>query len=347
MAAVPRNLPPAALPTLRAAGDPGLMASLGRMATAAGAPATHLMADFAALSLGPGRVAYADYERLRLWDAGFWGLADRREVVGARRGRELVGQANFRLDAWALAADRLACGAYLAAHGLPSVPLIAVYRDGLAAAGEHLLRTRGELRRFLTGRAGAPLVARPAEGGGLRILFADPRGDPAAEIDRLVEAANDRPGVSWLFQPLIAPHPSRRLGGRLTCVRCLTVAGDPGPRVLRAAWRLGGRDDLIASLDLKSGCALELFPAAAPHRAQPAPADLAVPGWARLKATATEGARLFSPFGLLGWDIGVGADGPVILGADPAPDLDLWQLADRRGLLAPLARLAERRQPGG
>jgi hypothetical protein len=353
MAAVPRTLPlvaPRASPD-RAEAEPGMMTALGRMASAAGAPVTHLMADFAALSLGQGRVAFADYERLRLWDAGFWGLADRREVVGARRGRELVRQANVRHDAFALAADRLASGAYLAAHGLPSVPLLAIYREGLAAPGGHLLRTRDQLRQFLEERAGEPLVARPAEGGSARFLFADPRLDPAAEVDRMVDEAADTPGVSWLFQPRIAPHPShvRRLGGRLTSVRCLTLAGDLGPRVFRGLWRLGGRDDLVASLELKSGHALELFPAAAPHRAQPAPADLVVPEWSRLKATATEGARLFTQFGLLGWDVAAAAGGPVILGLDPSPDFDLFQLADRRGLLGPefLAFLAERRQLAG
>jgi len=351
MAALPRTLPLAAAAPSGAQAEEGLMSALGRMATAAGAPATRLMADFAALSLGHGRVAFADYERLRLYDADFWGPADRRDVVGARRGRELIRQANFRPDAQALAADRLASGAYLAAHGLPTVPLLAIYRAGLAAPGQRLLRTRDELRTFLAGRFAEPLVARPAEGGHARILFADPRRDGAAEIDRLLDEVGDTPGVSWLFQPRIAAHPSyaRRTGGRLAPVRFLTLAGERGPRLLRAAWRLGGRDDLVASLDLNSGQARELFAAAAPHRAQAAPADLGVPDWSQMKATATEGARLFSQFGLLAWDVAAGADGPVILKVDPAPDFDLFQLADRRGLLGPevLAFLAERRQLAG
>lgn len=64
-----------------------------------------------------------------------------------------------------------------------------------------------------------------------------------------------------------------------------------------------------------------------------------------VRAVAAEGARLFTQFGLIGWDIAPTLDGPVILGLDPAPDLDLHQLADRRGALEPefLAFLAERR----
>jgi len=337
------------LPALRrsprpASGDESLVARLARMAAAGGVPLSRLLADIAGLALAAGHVGLADYERLRLYDAALWDGADRREIAGAWQGRRIARIANFRRDCLALANDRLAASAYFAAHGLPAIPTLAVFHAGLAAPGANLLRTRDELRQFLAAHIHQPLVVRPAEGEGVRTLFADYGLDPHVEIDRLVEWAADAPGVSWLIQPRIAP-PS---GDRLTPVRLLTLAGERGAKVLRAAWRLGGRDDLVASLDLRTGAALTLAPAAAPQRAQAAPPDLAVPDWAALKATAVEGARLLGQFGLLGWDIAAGAAGPVILGVDPAPDLDLHQLADRRGLLEPEFRafLAERRRAG-
>jgi len=324
------------------AGSEGLPGRIARMAEAAGLPVSRLVLDMAALALGPGRVGLADYERLRLYDAALWQGADRRGVAGLAHARRIARHANFRRDCLALATDRLASGAYLAAHGLPTQPILAIYRAGLAAPGAELLRTRDELRQFLEGHAGQPLVVRPAEGGGERVLFDHPGGDPAAEIDALADAAGDAPGVSWLIQPRLDPPG----GGRLTTVRLVTLAGERGAKVWRGLWRLGGRDDLVASLDLKTGAALTLAPASDPHRAQVAPSDLAVPGWAALKATATEGARLFNQFGLLGWDVAPGADGPTILGLDPAPDLAPHQLADRRGALSLELRtfLAERRR---
>jgi hypothetical protein len=267
-----------------------------------------------------------------------------REVAGAWQARRIVDIANFRRDCLTLASDRLASGAYLAAHGLPTVPTLAVFHAGLAAPGANLLRTKDELRQFLEAHIHQPLIVRPAEGRGVRTLFVDYGLDPHAEIDRLIGATDDIPGVSWLIQPRIAP-PN---GERLTPVRLLTVAGERGAKLLRAAWRLGGRDDLVASVDPRTGQALSLAPAHAPHRAQPAPPDLAVPDWAALKATAVEGARLLGQFGLLGWDVAAAASGPVILGVDPAPDLDLHQLADRRGVLDLELRafLTERRRAG-
>jgi len=331
-------------------GNDGPLDAVARMADAAGLPISRLALDYAALAVGPGRIRPSEFERLRLYDTDVWGAADRREVVGAARSRRLIRQANFRRDCLALAADRLASNAYLAAHGLPTVPTLAVYHAGVAAPGRALLRSRDELRQFLAGHTALPLVVRPAEGGHARALFDDPGRDPAAEIDRIVTHVGDTPGVSWLVQPLVAPHPALAspTGGSLTPVRLLTLAGERGAKVFRAVWRLGGRDDLVASLDLKTGRALTLAPALGPHRAWAAPARLAVPDWAALKAAAVEGARLFGQFGLLGWDVAATAEGPMILGVDPEPDLDVCQLADRRGVLEPEFRafLAERRRLG-
>jgi hypothetical protein len=326
-----------------ASGD-GRLGRLLHMADAGGMPLWGLARDIAGLAVGPGRVGLADYETLRLYDPAVWDGADRRQVVGAGRARRFARQANFRRDCLALASDRLASSAYLAAYGLPTAPIPAIYHAGLAAPGEGLLRSRDELRQFLEDHVGQPLVVRPAQGAGARVLFDHPARDPAGEIEALLAATADRPGVSWLIQPRLGP----REGGGLTTVRLLTLAGERGAKVWRALWRLGGRDDLVASLDLKTGAALTLAPARAPHRAQAAPPELAVPGWTALKATATEGARLFTQFGLLGWDVAPGAAGPTILGLDPAPDLAPHQLADRRGALEPEFRafLAERGRLG-
>lgn len=345
MVAVPRLSPLLALlPAAHApAADEGSVAAIARIAEAAGLPLTRVMADLANLAMGPGRVSLAEYEALRLYDDAFWGEHDRRQVAGARRARELALQANFRHDWLALAADRIAAGAYLAAHGLPAQPVLAIYRAGLAAPGAHLLRTRDELRRFLVEHADRPLTARPAEGDHVRTLFAAGR-DPAAEIDRLIDETGDAPGVSWVFRAPVAPHPS--LGGQVPVVRLVTLGGERGARLFRAVWRVGGRSDLVASLDLRTGQAFWLSPAAAPSRARPAPADLAVPDWPALKAAAVEGARLFAQFGLIEWEIAPSAEGPVILGLNPSPDFQLCQLVERRGVLDAefLAFLAERRE---
>jgi hypothetical protein len=258
-------------------GHEAMPAAFARMAEAAGAPPAHLMADFAALAFGPGRIGFADYERLRLYDAAFWGAADRREVAGAAQARRAARIVNFRRDCWALASDRLASSAYLAAHGLPTVPTLAIYRAGLAAPGATLLRTRDELRQFLESRAGAPLIARPSEGGPGRRLFGGDAGAHAAEIDRFIDMTGDVGPVSWLFQTPLEPHPDAADPRRVAPVRLITLAAGDAALVARAAWLLGGPDDVVASLDVRSGAALRLSPALAPQRGEPAHAELRAP----------------------------------------------------------------------
>jgi hypothetical protein len=337
MAAVPRKSAHSShWPSFhRGGGDEGMMAAVARMAEAAGVPPTRLMTDFATLAIGPGRIDFSDYERLRLYDEALWGHVDRRAMVGARRGRELAMLVNFRHDCFALASDHLAADAYLSAHGLPTVPILAIYRAGLATPGGRLIRTRDELRAFLESRDGQGLIAQPVDGGRARRLFA-PGCDAAADIAALLDEVRDAGETSWLFRPHLAQHPDAVSDGdRLAAVRLLAANSDYGPIVLRALWRLGGRDDIVASLDLETGEVRAIFPAGSPHRAQAPPPDFAVPDWPVVKATAVEGMRLMSQFGLIGWDVASTAAGPVILGLDPTPDLALHQLADRQGLLDP------------
>lgn len=318
----------------RSEGDEGMMSAIARMAEAAGVPPTRLMTDFATLAIGPGRIDFSDYERLRLYDEAFWGPAvDRRSLVGARRSRELALAVNFRHDCLALASDRLAANAYLSAHGLPTVPILAIYRAGLASPGAGLIRTRDELRAFLEAHTARPLVAQPVEGGATRRLFAA-GCDARADIERLLDEVRDAGETSWLIQPQLTAHPDAASDGeRLAPVRLLAANGAYGPLVLRALWRLGGRDDIVACLDLESGAVLAIFPAGSPHRRQAAPAGFAVPDWPQLKAIAIEATRLMGQFGLIGWDVAPTNEGPVIVGLDATPHVGLHQLADRQGLL--------------
>jgi hypothetical protein len=303
-----------------------MMGAFARMAEAAGVPPTRLMRDFAGLSFGPGRVSIGDYERLRLYDEAFWAGADRRAVVGARRGREVALQANFRHDWLGLAENRLAWGAYLEAHGLPVVPTLAMFSEGLATPSRRLLRTREELRAFLMDQPDRPLVGRPAEGGHATAIV----GRAVSAIDHLVDDICDNHGGGYLFQPLIAPDP-RVAGlsdGRLAAVRLITVSGDRNPRVARALWRLPGAPQAAAPLDLRTGQVTRIS-------ARSPLGGARVPDWEALKAAAVEGARLLRRLPFLAWDVAPAEGGPVIVGLTATPDLALHQLADRRGLLDP------------
>lgn len=310
---------------VRPAGEEGIKGAFARMAEAAGAPPTRLMRDFAGLSFGPGRVSVGDYERLRLYDEAFWAGSDRRAVVGARRAREIALQANFRHDWLGLVDNRVAWSAYLAAHGLPVIATLAIFTEGLATPSQRLLRTREELRAFLMDAAERPLVGRPAEGGQATAIV----GRAPSAIDHLVDDICENHSGGYLFQPLVAPDARIALltGGRLAAVRLVTIAGDRGPRVARALWRAPGAS-AAAPLDLRTGQTTRISAGSPLSGAR-------IPDWEALKAATVEAARLLRHLPFLAWDVAPAKSGPVIVGLTATPDLELHQLADRRGMLDP------------
>jgi hypothetical protein len=340
-------------------GEASMIATLARMAGQSGAPPSRLLGEFAGLSFGPGKLAFSDYARLRLYDEAFWAGVDKKSLVGARRAREIAETLNHGQDGGGLLANRLAANAYLEAFGFAVPATLAIFAHGVAAPGRALLRSRGELRQFLACDAPYPMFAAPMAG---RSQAAGPlRGcDVGAGVlerldGRLVALDDFIDEVSehgrFIFQRLIAPEASvaALVGPCLAQVRVVTLAGEQGPRILRACWRLppgearGGRGEgeLLAQLDLRSGAVLRVTRGFGPDleevtRHPQTGARLIgarVPGWDAVKATAIEAARALGPMAMIGWSIASSTAGPVILGLSATPDLVTHQLADRRGLL--------------
>ena len=105
---------------------------------------------------------------------------------------------------------------------------------------------------------------------------------------------------------------------------------------------------MLAQLDPRTGRVLRLTDGVGPDLVEVRRAALplaAFPEWEAMKAAAVEAARVLAPLGLIGWDIGAGAAGPVVLGLTATPDFAAHQLADRRGMLdAELADFLEARR---
>ncbi|MFI4974546.1 MAG: sugar-transfer associated ATP-grasp domain-containing protein [Caulobacterales bacterium] len=344
--------------------EEGMMGVLVRMAEAVDTPPMKLMRDFAGLSFGPGRVSFSDYTRLRLYDEQFWAGCDRRTVIGARRNRDLMVQANYRHEWYGLAANKAAANAYLAAYGFPVIPTTALFALDIASPSPKLLRTRDELRQFLADPGVYPLFGKPVEGvqslgstafagfNAERGVLRAP-GGVETPLDHFLEDVCERYPTGYLFQPLLPPHPNvaAMTGGGLATVRMITLATEQGPKVVRACWKIPGagafadnywrRGNLLAQLDLKTGQVLRVTCGAGlelvevtRHPGTRAPLIGAkVPGWQALKATAVEAARAMHGLGVIGWDMAPAEPGPVIVEMNETPDLFLNQIADRRGAL--------------
>jgi hypothetical protein len=351
-----------ALDVQRTSSDAPLASQLARIREATGLSHTAIVKSFVKLARGPGKISFGDFVRLRLFDASFHSGAQLLSFVGQRRNRDICVAVNYRHDWYGLLSDKVASTGYLSAHGLPTIPIAAIYAPALANNGR-VLTDRRALETFLTeGRL--PLFGKPVEGFqslGSIALKQYIRSERAFEttnggrigLDELLSDIEQHYHSGYIFQPLVYPHAdvARLCGDRLPCARIITAVTYSGAKVIRACWKIPAArnmadnfwrpGNLLAQIDMQSGEVLrvcsgtgldvricELHPDTGVGLR-----GFVVPHWDAMKQLALEGARLMRHVPLIGWDIAPGENGPIIVEMNETPDFFLVQFADRRGIL--------------
>jgi hypothetical protein len=344
--------------------DLPLAEALMQAVNGSGISATRILQDFGRLAFGPGRLAFNDYMRLRLFDDTLYANANKKMFLGARANRDLAVAVNYRHDWFGVLANKIASVAYLAAFGLPTIPRVGLFAADLGRAVDGLLRTPDELRRFLQHSERYPLFGKPIDGfqslGSAALAGYDPSTDAIAFVDgrRLaVEVfaayiAQHYP-KGYLFQKLLLPHPDVRAlcGDRLATLRVLTMNTESGPKVARAAWKIPAgqnaadnywrRGNILAQLDLTtgailrafSGSGLELLTRDTHPDTGAALVGFKIPNWPDILDVALQGACVMQHVPLIGWDIAPTPDRATIVEMNETPDCFLHQLADSRGML--------------
>jgi Sugar-transfer associated ATP-grasp len=348
----------------RDAQDFGPMAVFQRIASTYATSPLQAARDYANLAFGPGRISFNDYVRLRLFDRDHW--EDRRTVAGQRCNRDLAVVVNYRHDWFGLVTDKIASTSYLAAFGLPTVPIIAFFAPRLTKPNARALRSREDLRKFLLREDVYPLFGKPNDGfqslGSIAfrrpLLERDELEKMDGGIVRLDDFVDDiaqNYAGGYLFQPFVAPHPQAALmhGERLGTARVLTLLDGGEPRVFRASWKIPtGQNladnywrsgNLLAKIDIDtgrigrvvSGTGFETnYVTHHPDSAVPF-AGASLPMWGEMKALALEAARVMQHVPMLGWDIAGTSAGPVIVEMNETPDFFLIQFAEGRGVFDP------------
>jgi hypothetical protein len=347
---------------------PALLETLHAIRDQTGLSPAAAVRDFASLAFGPGRMSLDAYVALRLFDHAAYEGVDRSAFLGTPRIFATMPRLNFRGDLWGLLADKVAGTNYLAAYGLPVIPIRAIFRENLAESaggGPVRLGSPATLHAYLSDPSRYPLFAKPVEGfqslGSVSLDAYEPGTGMLTttdgrhmELARFVAEVVANYGRGYLFQDRVAPHEHVRLlcGERLATVRFITLQTQDGPILLRACWKLpaGGNaadnfwrsGNLLAGLDLATGRVVRAVRGKGldqtPAPCHPDTGEMLVgshvPNWRVLVDLALRGAALVDQMTLIGWDIAPVAGGGVIVEMNETPDLQLPQLADQRGMLA-------------
>ena len=235
-------------------------------------------------------------------------------------------------------ADKRRFAERCAATGLPHPETLAVLDGGTVS--------------LLAGLAGRAVVAKPTDGeggDGVRLLGPVCDGD---ELKRRIAQEHGWGRSPVLFQPQVETHPALAgiALGALPTVRIVTIldeAGQPEPvsATFRCASDPAARVDnmkaggLIAAVDLSEGrlgVACKGY-AGGDYPVHPvtgeAIAGRVLPDWPEAKALAARAhAAAFQDYAIVGWDVALTPDGPLLIEANGKPGVLMPQRAARRGL---------------
>lgn len=338
-----------------------------RAAREAGVGPVRQLMEMRRLRRRPNGVSLNEYYDLQLYRADL-ATEEKRAFVGAQ-GSHWLNERLSPLDLYHVESfvdSKLYLGAVLQQFGLPVTETQAVIHRRRRLGRLPVLQDVAAVERFLNEDARYPLFAKPVAGsrsvGSVLVRDID-RGAGALKLGdgrevalaAFAEEAFASGGRGVLLQSAVVQHPdmSAIAGEALGTVRVVTVRDEGLPEPLYAVWKLPApramsdnfwqAGSLLAALDMTSGeihqCRRGTGPDTEKLDVHPASGEALagwkLPLWDEICSLASEAHLVVPGPGLLGWDIGVSAEGPVVVECNMRPFHTLYEFATGRGVLNP------------
>lgn len=319
---------------------------------------TALVRELTRAIRGPGRLTLHEFFYYRLYDPSL-PRDEARRHVGKR------GQARFHAACndprwFAAAHDKALFYSTAAGAGLPVPRSRAVYVGQGRGPAANALAGPDELEAFLRDAARYPLFMKPIEGmysvGALSLAALE--GDQlrfttgaTASLKSVVRFVANFDG-GYLIQDRLEPHPLLRaaFGGTLPTVRLFVLLSpndatiesavlkipamrNPADNYWRAGNMLGALDRMGTVQRVITGVGAGLRECASHPDTGVRLTGLAVPKWQRVTELCRQAASMFPGIRTQSWDVALTDAGPVVLELNFGGDLNLHQLAHRRGAL--------------
>lgn len=319
------------------------------------------MREMFTLRYGPGKIALPEYYALGLYDPEL-SREQKRQHVGRISSWELNESMNLPklTESRVFCNDKVMYTALLAQLGLPTTETQAVVHATRNYGDVPALRSAEDLRHFLLNDAQFPLFGKPAEGRaaiGTAMLT-------GIEDDQIVLSNGRRIGLEtfckeiwadyhdgYILQTCLVQHERLRgmAGNAVSTLRVVTVRDSDEARVLYALWKVPSPDamsdnfwqsgSMVAAVD-ETGRVGSCWYGMGRDRSRidthPVSGErfdaVQIPQWDDFQRVASEAHGLFPEFGLVGWDIAITPEGPVIVEFNENPYHALWQVAHRQGI---------------
>ncbi|MEO0485510.1 MAG: sugar-transfer associated ATP-grasp domain-containing protein [Pseudomonadota bacterium] len=302
------------------------------------------------------RMTVDEYRRLGLSERP---VAERRLFLGAYGALKFSLAITGRSARRGLVGDKLYFDTLMAGAGFPVVTSLGVIgRAGAARVPE--LRDGPALRKLLRAEGGAIFI-KPVVAQGVTQPIAVMGYDAGANLAmtsegtmaprKLLALAARRMPQGALVQRRLRQHGrvAAAIGSSIGSLRLTTLMTDAGPRLVQSFWRIPcgaavadhlWRGNLVAALDGNRVVrAVDRLDAQAPvvevHPTTGAALrGFDMPDYGQALALAQQAAAFLCELPLIGWDIALTEDGPVIVEANANPSLDLPQYLSGEGVLS-------------
>jgi hypothetical protein len=282
------------------------------------------------------------YYIFELWDDGF-----RRAPTFLQRSETKWGvYLRLRVRKASPLSDKSKFAERCAEHGIRCVPNLLLL-DGRHDRIE--LPARDLFVKLANGRGGKGAEGWDFDGQGRYLNREVGELDRDALRKRLLDRASRQP---LLVQPRLSPHPEliEITSGALPTVRALTCLNEQGdPELAAAVFRMSVGENRTVDNIHAGGIACGVSLSGALGRASNLGVDArlgwltdhpdtgapiegrTLPFWSETRDLAIQAHRAFADRAMIGWDIAILEDGPIVIEGNGSPDVDLMQRFMRTG----------------
>ena len=318
--------------------------------------------EIMALRRGQGKLNAEEYLGNRLFDPDI-SMDDKRRFLGIQAEVIVDRLCNPSFKGRAAVRDKIIFAAMMSALGFPVPKPLGFVHSTQTSFLARDLRDRDALLAFLRGLDG-PAFGKPVDSrwslgtaslDGYRshtdsvVLLGGEEVGAETFADQVMGFAEK----GYLFQERLEPHPEvARLAGRaIGTVRLLTGNLDGKSELLDCAWKIvaGGnvadnfwRDgNMLAAIAPETGTVARVASGLAhesrTHESHPDTGEtltgFTLPFWSQAVALVLRAATMLPDLRLIGWDIAITTDGPMIVEANTLPAFNLHQIASGQGIM--------------
>ncbi|MGD1870381.1 MAG: sugar-transfer associated ATP-grasp domain-containing protein [Neomegalonema sp.] len=344
----------------------GLKATVKLVESKTGRPAAEMLAEATKLAYGRNKLQPEEYFDLGLFDPAL-SKAEREAFVGHKKSaivnrslNGVLGKSASTID------DKLKLSALLRGFGLGATETQALV-DKTSGGPLKSLATPDDAAAFLREQAVYPLFGKPKNSslslGAASIDRFEEKEDSLVhhsgvrtKVETFVKEVFEAYGeTGYIFQSRLGPHPDLATvsGPAVGTVRGVTLHRGSHIDVLYALWKapaLGATadnfwrgDNMIVDIDAETGRTRRCQRGTGAHAEElqnhpgtgAAMINVQMPMWPELRQLVRASAWIFPDVPLLGWDVAITPDGPMIIEGNTSPHHMLHQMAARRGLLTP------------